>query len=96
MLRTYTSKAYNNSQDAFQTMIGFVALGHVLFIDNKKGGQRRKSHSCLREHPISCLCMYARMYLNYHVASYVTKVCSYITYELDKNRHNQKYPLNQY
>ena len=49
-----------------------VTLGHILFIDNKKGGKGQKSHSCLGEHPISCLCMYARMYLYYknnHVAT---------------------------
>ena len=64
-------KGIKQFTDAFYTMIGFVILGHVLFIDNKKGGQGRKSHSWLGEHPISCLCMYARMYYikNYHVAS---------------------------
>ena len=29
MLLTFTSKAHNNLQDVFPTMIGFVTLGHL-------------------------------------------------------------------
>ena len=39
--QTFTSKAHNNLQGVFPTMIGFVTLGHLLFIGDhaKKGGQ---------------------------------------------------------
>ena len=40
LLLTFTSKAHNNLQGAFPTMIGFVTLGHLLFRGScKKGGQ---------------------------------------------------------
>ena len=32
LLQTFTSKECNNSQGVFPTMIGFVTLGHLLFI----------------------------------------------------------------
>ena len=32
LLLTFTSKAHNNLQGVFPTMIGFVTLGHLLFI----------------------------------------------------------------
>ena len=32
LLQTFTSKEHNNSQGVFLTMIGFVTLGHLLFI----------------------------------------------------------------
>ena len=38
LLLTFTSKAHNNLQSVFPTMIGFVRLGHLLFI----GGQAKK------------------------------------------------------
>ena len=35
MLLTFTSKAHNNLQGVFPTMIGFVTLGHLLFIGDQ-------------------------------------------------------------
>ena len=35
MLLTFTSKAHNNLQGVFPTMIGFVILGHLLFIGDQ-------------------------------------------------------------
>ena len=35
LLLTFTSKAHNNLQGVFPTMIGFVALGHLLFIGDQ-------------------------------------------------------------
>ena len=32
LLQTFTSKEHNNSQGVFPTTIGFVTLGHLLFI----------------------------------------------------------------
>ena len=32
---TFTSKAHNNLQGVFPTMIGFVTLGHLLFIGDQ-------------------------------------------------------------
>ena len=34
LLQTFTSKEHNNSQGVFPTMIGFVTLGHLLFIED--------------------------------------------------------------
>ena len=35
LLLTFTSKAHNNLQGVFPTMIGFVTLGHLLFIGDR-------------------------------------------------------------
>ena len=44
LLQTFTSKECNKSQGVFPTMIGFVTLGHLLFIGDcakkvAKGGK---------------------------------------------------------
>ena len=35
LLLTFTSKSHNNLQGVFPTMIGFVTLGHLLFIGDQ-------------------------------------------------------------
>ena len=36
LLQTFTSKAQKNLQGVFLTMIGFVTLGNLLFLDHAK------------------------------------------------------------
>ena len=52
---TFTSKAHNNLQGVFPTMISFVTLGHLLFRgDHAKRWPRVTKPIMVGKHPVNC------------------------------------------
>ena len=59
LLLTFTSKAHNNIQGVFPTMIGFVTLGHLLFIaDQAKRWPRVTKPIMVGKTPCILLCTF--------------------------------------
>ena len=65
LLQTFTSKEHNNSQGFFPTMIGFVTLGHLLFIGDcaKKVAKGDKANHGW-EKPCELLCSFEVKFCN--------------------------------
>ena len=53
-----TSKAHNNLQGVFLTMIGFVTLGHLLFRDHAKRWPRVTKPIMVGKTPCKLLCTF--------------------------------------
>ena len=59
LLLTFTSKAHNNLQGVFPTIIGFVTLGHLLFIgDQAKRWPRVTKPIMVGKTPCKLLCAF--------------------------------------